>query len=128
MIRTKFIFFTMMLVCCLLFSGCIYIAAGTVGAVGGYAVSNDTMEGITERTLSKTWSTSLQVLSILGSVTVEDKKKGVIEAKIDSSSAKVELEEISSEVIRLRVSARKYLLPNIKLAQKIYTKIIEHSK
>ena len=128
MIRAKVTFFITMIVCYLTCSGCIYIVAGTVGALGGYAVSKDTMEGITEKTFSSVWDGSLKVLSILGDVVSEDKKKGVIEAEIDSSSAKVTIEELAINVVRLRVSSRKLLMPNIKLAQKIYVKIIEHSK
>ena len=128
MIRKTIIPFIMMLVLCAVFSGCIYIVAGTVGALGGYAISKDTMEGITERSYSNIWDTSLKVLSIMGNVISEDKKKGIIEAEIDSSSAKVFMEELAPKVVRLTVTSRKLLLPNIKLAQKIYVKIIEHSK
>ena len=125
MIKTKF---ALMLIFCVAFSGCIYIVAGTVGALGGYAVSKDTMEGITEKSFSSVWNGSLKVLNVFGNVVSEDKKMGIIEADIDSSSAKVTIEELATNTVRLRVSSRKLLLPNIKLAQKIYVKIIEHSK
>jgi len=128
MARKTIIPFIIMLIFCVAFSGCIYIVAGTVGALGGYAISKDTMEGITERSYSDIWDTSLKVLSIMGSVISEDEKKGIIEAEIDSSSVKVVIEELAPGVIRLTVTARKLLLPNIKLAQKFYVKIIEHSK
>ena len=113
---------------CLISSGCIFLVAGTVTALGGYDISQDTIQGETDKTFSLAWKNSLETLNHYGTVSTEDQQKGIIQAKIESSSVKVSIEELTVKTVRLRVSARKLLMPNIKLAQKIYVRIIEHSK
>ncbi|MFC1709701.1 DUF3568 family protein [Candidatus Omnitrophota bacterium] len=125
--KTNVTFAIITLCCCLLFSGCIFIIAG-VGALGGYAISKDTIQGETDKTFANTWNSSLDVLNIMGLVHTEYKSKGKMEAKVGSSDVKVTIEEVTANSTRLRVSARKYLLPDIGLAQKIYIKIIENAK
>lgn len=125
--KTKPVFFIGMLICCLLSSGCIFIIAG-VGAFGGYAISRDTIQGESDKNFDSMWSSSLKVLNILGNVDTEDRKKGVLEASIDSSKAKVIIEQLTPKTVRMRVSARKYMMPNITLAQKIYIKVIQNAK
>lgn len=119
--------FTIVLSFCLLSSGCIYVVAG-VGVLGGYAISKDTIQGETDRSFESLWGASLDVLDIMGLVYTEHKSKGVIEAKVNSSDVKVAIEELTPKTARLRVSARKYLLPDINLAQKIYIKIVQKSE
>jgi hypothetical protein len=124
-IRNRLLVF--LLVCCLFSSGCIFVIAG-VAALGGYAVSKDTIQGETDKTFVNVWNSSVDVLNIMGTVYSEYKSKGQIEAKIDASDVKVQIEEITSRTTRLRISARKYLLPDIGLAQRLYIKIIESAK
>jgi hypothetical protein len=121
------ILFSLFLICCLFLSGCIFVIAG-VGALGGYAISKDTIQGETEKSFESLWGTSLDVLSIMGIVYTEHESKGIIEAKIGASDVKVVIEELTARTARLRVSARKYLLPDISLAQRLYIKIIQNSK
>ncbi|MBL7130139.1 MAG: DUF3568 family protein [Candidatus Omnitrophica bacterium] len=127
MIRTKFKVFIMLLFCSLAFSGCIFVVAG-VGALGGYAISKDTIQGETDKTFESVWDASLRVLNILGTVSSEDKQKGMIEAEIDTSNTKVTIEQLTPKTVRLVVTARRFLMPDITLAQKIYIKVIENAK
>ena len=39
-------------------SGCIYLVVGGIGAVGGYIVSPDTVEGVTENDASIVWDSA----------------------------------------------------------------------
>ncbi|MFH1622542.1 MAG: DUF3568 family protein [Candidatus Omnitrophota bacterium] len=119
--------FSVLLICCLFLSGCIFVVAG-VGALGGYAISKDTIQGETEKTYDKVWNTAKSVLNTMGSVITENKSKGEFEADFSPSFVKVKIEELTPKTTRLRVSARKYMFPNINLAQKIYIKIIEQAK
>ncbi|MFC1646124.1 DUF3568 family protein [Candidatus Omnitrophota bacterium] len=114
-------------ICCLLFSGCFFLVVG-VGALGGYAISNDTIQGETAKTFNSVWASAQNVLSTMGNIVTEYKKNGEIEADISPSYVKLKVEEITPKAVRLRVSARRYMLPNISLAQKIYIKIIEKAK
>lgn len=128
MIRNSLIFFIGVLILVFLFSGCIYVLVGSVSALGGYAISRDTIQGEIDRTYSRLWDSSIKVLEIMGSIKTEDKSKGVIEAKVDDSEVKIKIEELTPKTIRFRVTARKYLFPDMRLAQKIYIKVVEHSK
>ncbi|MDD5005323.1 MAG: hypothetical protein PHS93_02315 [Candidatus Omnitrophica bacterium] len=126
--KNVFIFVALLVSFCLFFSGCPYLIVGTVGALGGYAISKDTIQGDTERTFNSVWKTSLNVLAILGTIKTEDLKKGTIEAEVEASEVKLIIEQLTPRTVRMRVSARKYLMPNIKLAQKIFIKVMEQAK
>lgn len=121
------IIFAVGLICCLLFSGCIFIVAG-VGVLGGYAISKDTIQGETDKNFLSIWDSSLDILKVMGLVYTEHKSKGTLEAKVNSSDVKIVIEELTVKTTRLRVSARKYLFPDISLAQKIYIKVIENAR
>lgn len=108
-------------------SGCIFVIGGAVGALGGYAVSQDTIQGETAKSYTSVWNAAAKVMSILGDVSLEDREGGTIEATVNASKVKVKIEEIVKGAVRLRVKARKHLLPDIKLSQKIYIKIIENA-
>jgi len=125
--RNKTIFLGLLFIF-LLYSGCVFVVGGAVGALGGYAISKDTIQGEAGKSFGSIWNSSINVLNILGSVSKEDSKKGNIEAKIDTSNAIIKIEQLSSSTVRLRVSARRGMFPNLTLAQKIYTKIIENAK
>lgn len=108
-----------------LFSGCIFIIGGAVGALGGYAISQDTIQGETNNSYTRVWKAATETMRTLGTISVEDKTRGTIEAKVNSSTVKVFVEEVIEGATRLRVKARKHLFPNLKLSQKIYVKVIE---
>jgi len=126
--KTKSVFMALLLSFCLFYSGCFYLFIGAVGAVGGYAVSDDAIQGDTDKGFDKVWASALKVTDIMGSIETEDRQKGTIEATVDVSKVKVSVEQLTPKTVRMRVSARKHLLPNRKLAQKIYLKIIENAK
>ncbi len=114
-------------VCCFLFSGCIFIVGGAVGALGGYAISQDTIQGETKQSYASVWKAATEVVRMLGTISVEDTMRGTIEAKVNSITVKVFVREDTEGVVRLRVKARKHLFPKIKLSPKVYTKIIERA-
>ena len=43
------------------FQGCIYLVIGSIGAVGGYVVSPDTVEGTIERDFEEVWQATSDV-------------------------------------------------------------------
>lgn len=126
--KNVFIFMALLVSLCLFSSGCFYLVVGAVGAVGGYAVSDDAIQGETDKGIDKIWGSALKVTNILGTIETEDRQKGVIEAKVDTSKVKITVDQLTPKTSRMRVSARRHLLPNRKLAQKIYLKIIENAK
>jgi hypothetical protein len=104
-------------------SGCFYAVIGGVGALGGYAVSPDTVEGETQMGYEDVWKSSMDVLSIMGHIRTSDYKLGSIEAEVNRAVVWIELSQLQGSWVRLRVRARKNMLPKIKLAQDIWVKI-----
>lgn len=104
------------------------IIGGAVGALGGYAISKDTIQGETDKSYDSLWEAALTVSKIRGEIKYEDKTKGYIELEADSSKVHVRLIRLTAATTRLRVQARKYHLPNLSLAQDIFVKIMEQAK
>jgi hypothetical protein len=101
---------------------------GALGAVGATAVSDDAIQGETDKSFEKLWVSALKVAKIMGSIDSEDGQKGIIEGRVDESKIKITLDQLTPKTTRMRVAARRHLLPHRKLAQKIYLKIIENAK
>ena len=104
------------------------IIGGAVGAVGGYAISKDTIQGETDKSYDSIWEAAVTVSKIRGEIKYEDKTKGYIELEAESSKVYVRLIRLTTAATRLKVSARKYHFPNMSLAQDIFTKIMEQAR
>lgn len=119
------------LIPCIFFSisGCAPLIIGSaVGALGGYAVSKDTIEGETDKNYDSLWEAALTVSKIRGQIKYENKTKGYIESEAESSKVYIRFIRLTVSTTRLRVSARKYHLPNMILAQDIFVKITEQAR
>ena len=109
--------------------GCAPLIIGSaVGALGGYAVSKDTIEGHTDKSYDSLWEAALTVSKIRGQIKYENKTKGYIESEAESSKVHIKLIRLTASTTRLRVSARKYHFPNMSLAQDIFVKITEQAR
>ncbi len=106
-------------------SGCAFFIVGVAGAVGGYAITRDTIQGEYDAEYSKAWKASLEVCGILGSVISRDTSKGVVEASIDKAKIRVEITQITPEAIRVKVKARKGVFPKLGTAEKVFVKIVQ---
>ena len=106
-------------------SGCVFVVGAAVGVLGGYAISQDTIQGEASAAYSQAWEAALEVMRIMGDASIEDSTLGTIEATVNSAKVWVTVTEIVDGAVRIRVKSRKYMLPNLKLAQKIYIKIVE---
>lgn len=110
-------------------AGCLpLIVGGAVGVLGGYAISKDTIQGDTDKDYDLLWNSALSISRVRGTVKQEDYTRGYIELEVKPSRVWIKLIRITPATTRLRVSARKYRLPNIDLAQDMYVKIMEMSK
>ncbi len=109
-----------------LHSGCALFLLGT-GAAGGYAISKDEIEGLTDSSYDKAWNASKQIIREEGAPTLEDRTHGKIEAVVGGSTVELNVAQVTAKTVRLRVKARKSkgLFPDIKLAQQLYTRIIK---
>lgn len=107
-------------------SGCApLIIGGAVGAIGVYAVSKDTMEGDTDKPYDRLWDSAVSVAASKGAIRQENKTGGYIELKHNADQVYIRLIRLTRSTVRMRISARKYHLPNLSLAQEIFTRIID---
>ncbi len=106
------------------FSGCIYLVVGGIGAVGGYIVSPDTVEGTTENDVMIVWDTAIEVFSIMGLIEEENEAGGMILGKVNGAKVTATIVSLSPTTTKVTVKARKAYLPRISLAQDVFVKIM----
>jgi len=107
-------------------SGCAaLIVGGAVGALGGYAISKDTIQGETDKPYDSLWDSALMIGKIRGTIIQQDRGSGYIQLEAEQSKVYIRLIKLTSSTTRVKVKARKYHLPNLDLAQDIFVKIME---
>ncbi len=106
------------------FPGCVYLIVGSLGAMGGYVVSPDTVEGITSRDKDEVWDATTEILSIMGIILSKAEKSGMVQAKVQGTKVTVEITPLSEAAVKFSVRARKMGFPRIKVAQEIYVKVM----
>ncbi|MBU0467698.1 MAG: DUF3568 family protein [Candidatus Omnitrophica bacterium] len=113
---------------CILFSlnGCIYLVVGGIGAVGGYIVSPDTVEGLTENDAIAVWDGTLEIISIMGTIREQNENNGLLIAKISGAEVTIKIVKLNESNIKVSVKARKSYLPKISVAQDVFVKIMSH--
>lgn len=111
------------LVCCL--TGCIYLIVGGLGAVGGYVVSPDTVEGLTENDSLTVWEAAYEIVSIMGTIQAEQEDAGILNANISGALVTISIVPINQTTTKLTVKARKNYLPKISTAQDVFVKIMD---
>lgn len=117
-----FILFTYLLIS---ICGCAPLIIGAAaGGLGAYAVSRDTVQGDTDKCYEALWDSALNVAKSRGLIQQENAASGYIELGLESSKVWIKLIRMTQATTRLKVSARKYHLPNMKLAEDIFVKII----
>ena len=112
-------------ICLISLSGCVALIIGGVGAVGGYAVTRDTIQGEYDAKYSKAWIAASDVCSMLGTLSSKDKAKGTMEAFVERAKVKVDIIQLTPEAIRVKVKARKGLFPRLSVAEKVFVKIVQ---
>ena len=122
------IIFRLFLSAFLIFSlaGCVpmvFVAVGA-GAMGGYAISRDTFEGVSAKGQDEIWDAANHVLSIMGEVKDSDRKAGTIHSIVSGANVTVSVISVNLTTTKLRVKARKSIFPRIAIAQDVYIKII----
>jgi hypothetical protein len=104
------------------------IIGGVLGGVGAYAASKDTIQGETDKSYESLWESAVKVSRIRGMVKQEDVTKGHIELQTDSGRIWITLVRLTQSTTRVKVSARRFHLSNIALAQDIFVKIMEQAQ
>ncbi len=105
-------------------SGCVYLIIGGIGAVGGYVISPDTVEGMTNAKEKEVWNSAVDVISIMGLIMEQKESGGIMIANIQGAKVTITLQTINSTTTRLRVKARRAFIPKISIAQEVFVKIM----
>lgn len=107
-------------------AGCVplVLVAVGAGAVGGYAVSRDTFEGVSSKGQDEIWEASVKILAIMGEIKDSDRKSGEVTAIVNGTKVTVMVIPVSLTATKLRIKARKAIFPRIATAQEVYAKIM----
>ena len=118
--KAKFLCFILSL---FVVSGCIPVILGA-GVVTGYALSNDSAMGNINVGYHDLWVACKDILDSERADIIDAKESsGVIKAKISDVNFTLKIDSLSDDVQRLKISARKYLVPKPYVAQDIFAKI-----
>ncbi|MBD3245546.1 MAG: hypothetical protein GF333_00860 [Candidatus Omnitrophica bacterium] len=105
--------------------GCVPVLVGA-GILTGYALGNDSASGNIKTEYRALWDEALFTLQDMEAEIVNrNESKGVLKARILEYDVTVAINTITPEMQRLKVSARKLLLPKPQFAQKVFFNIIE---
>jgi len=109
--------------------GCLpLVLGGAAGALGAVVVTKDTIQGETDRSYDSLWSAAIRVSRIRGTIKNQDNLKGTIELEVESGRIWISLIRLTRATTRLKISARKYHLPDLGLAQEIFVKIMDEAR
>lgn len=110
---------------CTFLSGCVSVLIGT-GIVAGFGLSNDAAAGNVSVGYNRLWNTCLDVFQVEGLEIVSSKESdGLIKAASDNYKYAVKISSLDQDTQRLKISARKYLIPKPYKAQDIFMKIVQ---
>jgi hypothetical protein len=124
MLRQKTFAFIVAVLLAFSAGGCVMLAVGAAGVVGGYVISPDTVEGSVARSLDETWEAAKEITGIMGRAVEENASQGVLVSEIASARVTITLLAINSSTTKISVKARKAFMPKIDLAQDVYIKIV----
>ncbi|MDP2923813.1 MAG: hypothetical protein Q8O30_08890 [Candidatus Omnitrophota bacterium] len=111
-----------------LICGCVPVLIGT-GLVVGYTLSSDSAIGEIKTEYRSLWDMSIKTIKEMKAENLNaNESKGLIQVKISEHDITIKINQITEQVQKLKVSARKYLLPKPYFAQKIFVKIVEELK
>lgn len=105
-------------------SGCGVVIVAGLGALGGYVISPDTVEGIVGYGEDELFSSAGDVLSMMGTIQEQSKSMGEISALVSGSRVTVNVIPQSKTSTKLKVKARKWIFPKIAVAQDVYMKTV----
>ena len=105
-------------------SGCVYLGVGAIGAVGGYIVSPDTVEGVFDAEYKIIWQAVQEEAGKRGTIISEDQTGGRIVADADGTEVIIQIVPAEARGSwKISVKARRNMFPKVRLAQTIYTRI-----
>ena len=104
--------------------GCGVVVIAGLGALGGYVISPDTVEGIIGYNETELFASAGDIVSIMGTVNEQSKGMGRITADLSGVRVTVDIIPQSKTSTKLKVKARKWIFPKLAVAQDVYMKIV----
>jgi len=106
--KKKFLILGLIPFICIYLSGCVagVIVAGAAGALGGYAISKDTIQGDTDKPYDMLWESATAVSQSLGTIKQEDSQRGRIYLESESSKVYINLVRLTRSTTLVKISAR----------------------
>ena len=105
-------------------NSCVYLVVGGLGAVGGYAISPDTVEGIfSKQSPSDVWSAAEEVVGVMGLIEERSEAAGMMICRIQGSKVTVTITRMSESSVKMTVKSRRAMFPRIKLSEEIFLKV-----
>ena len=110
-------------------SGCAAMLVGA-GAAGGYAIGKDYIQGESDKNFESVYNSAVNIAGILGVIQSQFSNPSLakIKARVESGTLEINIERLTRQTLRLKVKSRKNLMPNIELAQKVYSKILQQAR
>ncbi len=105
-------------------SGCIFLIAAGAGAVGGYAITRDTIQGEYDARQGDAYRAAVEVCGMLGTVMAKSTSAGTVEATVNSAKVTVVITQLTQEAIRIKVKARRGIFPRLGTAERVFVKIV----
>ncbi len=105
-------------------NSCVYLVVGSVGAVGGYAISPDTVEGmLTDHSPAEVWRATEDVVGVMGIIEERNEAAGVMLCKIQGAKVTITVTRMGESTVKLTVKSRKMLFPKVRISEDVYLKI-----
>jgi hypothetical protein len=105
-----------------LVSGCVPILLGA-GVAGGIMVTKDSVQLQYDTDLAKAWKAVHSAFDRMGIINVQDEKGGTIDGTIQESHVTARITPVTTSSVKIEVKARKNLLPDMDLANKVINDI-----
>lgn len=99
----------------------------TTGVAGGYLLSNDAAVGNVATSYRDLWDIATETISIDDSIEIIglNESKGIVKARFSGANITVVIQSLEPNLQRLKVSARKFLIPKPYIAQDVFFKIVK---
>lgn len=104
-----------------LLSGCALFVVGAAAGAAGYVLSEDGIDGYINYSKEEVFQAVQSSVGEHGGIVVyANSILGMLKARIDGADVNVKIEAVTSQKARLQITARKNVIPQVDLAQKIY--------
>lgn len=115
---------SLFLSCSLFLAGCVPVLIGT-GVVAGYTLSNAAAIGNLDIEYRDAWDIVTETLDEMNAECIlSNESKGIVKSTINGYYVVASLNTLAPKVQRLKISARKSMLPKPHFAQKIFQNIL----